>query len=183
MLRWAKCCSWLSQCRNELVPGQPFVPSPLDCSQTQFFLVLFFHLVFLALLRCLSPSMQSVPVCSSAAFSWSLQGGACTDACQAPWARGDACRNGPHPDRHTCGGTAPPGSVEAAAPSLLQCKLPPQPFCPRCWMSVERCPPFADEKSVPGFPVVCSCVAIPLFSQHSLVSPSMWGILARDEDG
>ncbi|XP_041325440.1 RING finger protein 121 isoform X2 [Pyrgilauda ruficollis] len=49
-----------------------------------------------------------------------MEGGACTDACQAPWARGNACRNGPHPHRHTCGGTAPPGSVEAAAPSLLQ---------------------------------------------------------------
>ncbi|XP_030122867.4 E3 ubiquitin ligase RNF121 isoform X6 [Taeniopygia guttata] len=49
-----------------------------------------------------------------------MEGGACTDACQAPWARGDACRNGPHPHCHAGGGTAPPGSVEAAAPSLLQ---------------------------------------------------------------
>ncbi|XP_041278208.1 RING finger protein 121 isoform X3 [Onychostruthus taczanowskii] len=49
-----------------------------------------------------------------------MEGGACTDARQAPRARGDARRNGPHPHRHTCGGTAPPGSVEAAAPSLLQ---------------------------------------------------------------
>lgn len=135
---------------NELVPEQPFVPSFLDCSQTQC-LVLFFHLVFLALLRCL----HSVPVCSSAAFSCLLQGGARTDARQAPWARGDARRNGPHPHRHTCGGTAPPGSVEAATPSLLQCKFPPQ-----LHVSVEGCPPFADEESVPGFPVVRCCDSV-----------------------
>ncbi|XP_059729881.1 E3 ubiquitin ligase RNF121 isoform X6 [Haemorhous mexicanus] len=49
-----------------------------------------------------------------------MEGGACPDACQAPRARGDACRDGAHPHRHPRGGTAPPGAVEAAAPSLLQ---------------------------------------------------------------
>nr|XP_054507764.1 E3 ubiquitin ligase RNF121 isoform X2 [Agelaius phoeniceus]XP_054507773.1 E3 ubiquitin ligase RNF121 isoform X2 [Agelaius phoeniceus] len=49
-----------------------------------------------------------------------MEGGARPDARQAPRARGDACRDGAHPHRHPRGGTAPPGAVEAAAPSLLQ---------------------------------------------------------------
>lgn len=122
-------------------------------------------------------SMRSVPACSSATFSLLLQGGACTDACQAPWSRGYACRNGPHPYRHASGGTAPVGSVETEAPSLLQRKcLPHSCFVSRLDASAERCHPLAAEKYVPLF-LLLSGVEIPLSSQQPV------GILARDEDG
>ncbi|XP_006094564.1 RING finger protein 121 isoform X3 [Myotis lucifugus] len=51
------------------------------------------------------------------------EGRACTHACQAPWSRSHACRNGPHPHRYLGGGPAAPGAVEAEASSLLQLKL------------------------------------------------------------
>nr|KAF6325599.1 ring finger protein 121 [Myotis myotis] len=52
-----------------------------------------------------------------------MEGRACTHACQTPWSRSHACRNGPHPHRYLGGGPAAPGAVEAEASSLLQLKL------------------------------------------------------------
>lgn len=72
------------------------------------------------------PLACSVPSCSLSASSLLLQGGTRADARQAPRPRGHARRNGPHPHRHAGGGTAPAGSVEAEAPSLLQCKCQPE---------------------------------------------------------